>query len=270
MAVALDKHGFASEWHDIKIDKYEGYYPNMTDYHMHEYYEISLILSGNVNVLLNDKVESGATAKLVLLAPLTPHYIYCEPDLLYSRRNILFSAEYLNGFMSEWKKLSKVFLRGGAVLKLTDERCKTFYALVKQLENETEPLRKRLLLLYFLSLAADDMQEDGALLDIPMYITAALSFVSTHFAEKIVAAELAYRLGIGRTTLMTGFKKYTGTTLNEYLLRCRLKAAVELLQSGKNEQQTAEECGFTDACNLIRSFKRHFGITPKKYLKSIE
>lgn len=69
---------------------------------------------------------------------------------------------------------------------------------------------------------------------------------------------------------MTGFKKYTGTTLNEYLLRCRLKAAVELLQNGKNEQQTAEECGFTDACNLIRSFKRHFGITPKKYLKSIE
>lgn len=47
----------------------------MTDYHMHEYYEISLILSGNVNILLNDKVESCATAKLVLLAPLTSHYI---------------------------------------------------------------------------------------------------------------------------------------------------------------------------------------------------
>ncbi len=269
MLVALDKHGFKESWQDIKLDKYEGYYPNMTDYHMHEYYEISLILSGNVNVLLADKVVSSKGAKLVLLPPKASHYIYCEPDLLYSRRNILFDGDFVRENLPEWKTLSRIFGKNGTVLTLTEGQCDRYFSLVKQLETEESLFRKRLLLLFLLSLVSDNMQEQGVAFDIPPFVTEALSIISTNYKERIVAEELARKLKVGRTTLMTGFKKYTGTTLNEYLLRCRLKAAVELLQGGKNEQQTAEECGFGDACNLIRCFKRQFGKTPKKYIASI-
>lgn len=269
MSVTLDVHGFRELWQDITLDKYEGYYPNMTDYHMHEYYEISLIISGNVNVLLKDKAVSSQTAKLVLLPPLAPHYIYCEPDLLYSRRNVLFSGEFLRDNPNEWKMLSRIFGKNGVVLTIEEGQCETYLALVKQIEKEENLFRRRLLLLLFLSLISDNMQEQGVAFDIPEFVTEALSIISTGFKERIVAEDLAKRLKVGRTTLMTGFKKYTGTTLNEYLLRCRLKAAVEMLQNGKNEQQTAEECGFGDACNLIRCFKRQFSKTPKQYIKSI-
>ncbi len=66
---------------------------------------------------------------------------------------------------------------------------------------------------------------------------------------------------------MTEFKKYTGSTLNDYIIHCRLKNAVSLLYKGTAEQQIEEKCGFGDVSNLIRCFKRVYGTTPKKYLK---
>lgn len=57
MSVATAKYGFGDKWKNIWIDSYEGFYPNMSDYHMHEYFELSFIVSGNVNVLLTDSME---------------------------------------------------------------------------------------------------------------------------------------------------------------------------------------------------------------------
>ena len=105
---------------------------------------------------------------------------------------------------------------------------------------------------------------------LPEFVTDTLSYISAHYSQRIVAADLAQRLKIGRTTLMTGFKKHTGITINEYLTRCRLKHAVNMLQSGKLEQETAEVCGFSDTCNLIRCFKRVFGMPPRQYLASLD
>ena len=86
-------------------------------------------------------------------------------------------------------------------------------------------------------------------------------------AEKIVAAELAWHLNIGRTTLMTGFKSYTGNTLNDYLIRYRVKNALRMLRQGATTQETADACGFGDICSLIRGFKKCYGMTPKQYRK---
>ena len=72
--------GFNDEWKDIKIDKYRGYTPRMTDYHMHNYYEMSIIISGNVNVLLTNSIEHSSQSKIVLLRPYTPHYIFIIID----------------------------------------------------------------------------------------------------------------------------------------------------------------------------------------------
>lgn len=267
MSVALTKYGFGVQWSDIRTDFYEGYYPNMTDYHMHEYYEISLIISGNVNILLNDSMEHSTGSKVVLLRPFTPHYIYCEPDILYKRRNVLFSPDFISDYIPEWQELLSVFRENGSVLTLSEEKCAEYLRLIDSIEKENDRFRKKLILLYFISLIADNMQAESNFTELPIFVTKALSYISTHYSEKVVAADLAEKLGVGRTTLMSSFKKYTGTTLNEYLARCRLKNAVAELKKGRTVGETAEICGFTDAPNLIRCFKRHFGTTPVKYIK---
>jgi len=235
---------------------------------MHEFYEISIIISGNVNVLLKDTVESGSQPKVVLLRPFTPHYIYCEPNVLYNRTNIVFSADFLSLYVPECQNLLKVFPHNGCVSKITPEQAEKYTAIAKKIEKETSTFRKRILLLYLLSLISDEMQEKYDTFKVPQYITEALSYISKNYSKRIVAVELADHLGIGRTTFMTSFKKFTGVTLTEYINDCRLKNAILALQSGETVQKVAEECGFGDACNMIRCFKRSLGMTPKKYIKN--
>ena len=267
MPANIENFGFGAEWSDFYSDTYEGYRPNMSDYHMHGYYEISLILSGDVKVILPTRLQQGTQSRLVLTRPMTSHLIVCEPHLLYKRVNLYFSNEFLADYVPEWKQLLKVFGKNGRVLPLTEQETDIFLTLIENVRHERDIFRRRLLLLLFLSKANDLLQnEQEPLEELPTYVTGALTYLQEHYAEKIVASELAWRLGIGRTTLMTEFKHYTGSTLNNYLTRCRLKQAIRCLRAGQTEQNAAENCGFGDACNLIRAFRRHFGTTPGRYL----
>ena len=135
MSVALARFGYKTEWSDIQVDGYEGYLPQMTDYHMHEYYEISLILSGKVNVLLSDMVDGGTHARLVLMRPHTPHYITCEPELLYRRRNLVFSPHFLTDFLPEIQNLMRIFGKNGMILRLNEEKSERFLAIFEQIQQ---------------------------------------------------------------------------------------------------------------------------------------
>ena len=84
-----------------------------------------------------------------------------------------------------------------------------------------------------------------------------------------MAADLAWRLSIGRTTLMTAFRKHTGTTLSQYITRVRTKEAVRLLQQGISREDVAERVGLGNGSGLIRAFRTCYGMTPSQYLKFI-
>ena len=266
MPANIENFGFGTQWNDCYVDTYEGFASNMSDYHMHEYYEISLIVSGNVKVILPKTIQHGTQSRLVMTRPMTSHLMVCEPHLLYKRINLLFSNEYLADYVPEWKQLLRVFGKNGNVVLLTEQTTTLFFDIAEAIQKEDNAFRRRLLLLLLLSKISDLMENgDSSDEDLPSYVTGALSYLQEHYAEKIVAADLAWQLGVGRTTLMMGFKHYTGSTLNDYLTRYRLKQALHCLREKKTEQLTAECCGFGDACNLIRTFRHYFGVTPKQY-----
>ncbi|MEE0946476.1 MAG: AraC family transcriptional regulator [Acutalibacteraceae bacterium] len=266
MKTSVDNLLYRSVWKDIYTDTYEGFLPVMSDFHMHEYFEISIIISGNVNVLLKDSVERSSNCKVVFLKPYTPHYIYCEPDILYKRRNVLFSSEFIVNYVPEWEEICVVFKDNGAVCKIDEEQCKVYIDLAEQIETEKSYFRKRLLLLQLLSLMSDNIVQDGDFSKIPPYVSETLNYISNNYSKKILCDELANKFGVGRTTFMTGFKKYTGSTFNEFLNRTRLKYAISALEKGMTENEAAEQCGFGEASNFIRCCKRSVGMTPKKYI----
>ena len=269
MSADLKNYGYGVSWKDFYTDSYEGYRSRMSDYHMHSYYEISLIFSGNVKILFPDKMQSGEECRLVSSRPMTPHLILCEPDQLYSRVNMLFSNDYFLGIPSEWKHILGVFGKGGRVLILTKENATKLGELAEKIKNDSDPIRRRLRLLLFLSIATEIAGSYEECADeLPGFVTGTLSYLQEHYSEKIVAEKLAWELGIGRTTLMTAFKKYTGSTINEYLTDLRIKEANKLLKSGYTEQLTAEKCGFGDTSNMIRCFKKRFNMTPKQYVRA--
>lgn len=267
----IDDYGYRLRWSLCDVNYREGYVSTMVDFHTHEYYEISLILSGSVKILLPGQMEEGSGSRVVLTAPGTPHFISCGSDCLYRRLNLLFSHNFVAEYVPEWPRLASLFGENGAVITLYPEQSEQCAALIRRVQDERDPFRQRLIILYLLSLLDELAPKNASRAEkIPAYVTGALSYINEHYAEKIIAAELAWQLGVGRTTLMTAFKAYTGDTLHGYLTQYRLKKAIALLRAGATEQEAAEQCGFGDSFGLIRSFKRVFGTPPRRYLAEME
>lgn len=265
----LYDYGSQTNWKDVYVKYREGYYSPVADFHEHDYYEINFILSGNVKILLANQVEEGTQNRIVLTKPRTPHFVSCKPDTLYSRLYLVFTEEFIEDYVPEWKQLLRLFGEKGRIITVSPEQKEFCKLLIKRIQEEAKPFRQRILILYLLSYISEFAEDDDInLVSIPAYIIESLTFIDEHYAEKITAAELAQKLHIGRTTLMTAFKKYTGSTLNNYLIHCRLKKAIQLLNEGKTEQEAAEICGLSDSSGLIRCFKRSFGMTPKQYISS--
>lgn len=263
----LYDHGFGITWDHLRIEQRKGYYTSVADFHAHPFYEINLILSGNVKILLKDQVQDGTGSFIVLTKPQTPHFISCKPDVLYSRLYLSFSEEYIADYVPEWEQLRRVFGEKGRILPLSKEQTEFCRQKIEEIRQDGDPFRQRLLILGLLSHLSDlTAQKTSTSNATPAYIADTLSYLNLHYNEKIVANELAQLFFISRTTLMTAFKKYTGTTLGDYLAHLRLKKALLLLRQGNTQQDTAEQCGFCDSSAMIRCFKQHYGITPKQYL----
>lgn len=64
------------------------------------------------------------------------------------------------------------------------------------------------------------------------------------------------------------FKQTTGITPHQYVIRCRIERAKDLMRQGKLPlAEIATLVGFVDQSHLNRHFKRWVGVTPITYLK---
>lgn len=263
--------GFGEEWKNCLVRYREGDFASVSDFHEHEFYEVYLILSGHVHILLKDKMEQGDGPYLVLTGPGVSHYISCQPGVLHKRLYLLVSRQFLANYLPEWEQPAALFEKSGTIIKMGRKEAERCEAMIGKIGAEANQFRQRLLIFYLLSYLSEMVEEsDLDLQKNPRFIMEALSYINEHYSQKIVAERLAEKLYVSRTTFMTAFKKYTGSTLNHYILDLRIKKAIAKLSEGKTEQETAELCGFGDSSAMIRVFKRVYHMTPRQYVKTKE
>ena len=98
-----------------------------------------------------------------------------------------------------------------------------------------------------------------------------LSYVDSHYTDKITLDELSFLFNTNRTAFCKSFKAMTGTTLVSYVAEKKLNKIKELLrESKKSVSEISYELGFDSPAYLCRFFKKHTGITPKEYRKDGE
>ena len=250
------EHGYGESWENVHVYGREGY----------GFYEVNLILSGNVRILLSDRSVETNQSHLVLTAPGVPHFISCNPDTLYCRLYLCFSESFAENFGQPWLRFRRMFEGSGRVMAVTEAQCEICRQVIEAVGREEDLYRQQLLILYLLSHIFGSRKESAAeTLPVPSCVIGALSMIHRQYGQRLVADEMAKKLCVGRTTLMTAFKKHTGSTLNEYITGIRLKQACRALRQGCSVQAAAETCGFADAGAMIRIFRKQLGLTPGQY-----
>lgn len=97
----------------------------------------------------------------------------------------------------------------------------------------------------------------------------AIDYIQAHLTQDVSVEAIADYLGISRYYFCRLFKQSTGFSPHQYVIRCRVERAKQLLlQRKKSIADIAIACGFTHQSHLTRHFKRLLGVTPKTLLKS--
>lgn len=90
--------------------------------------------------------------------------------------------------------------------------------------------------------------------------------IESDLSSDLSLNNLASIFGVNSSYLSSLFKKETGVTLTEYVNKKRVERAKELLLSTNLQiQHISQRCGILDVNYFTKTFKKHTGLTPKKY-----
>jgi len=93
-----------------------------------------------------------------------------------------------------------------------------------------------------------------------------IDHIHKHYGEELDLGELAARAHVSQSQLERRFHQLLGTSPNEYVLRVRVNAGRELLETtDRTIADIALAVGFYDHSHFTRTFKRIMSCSPKQY-----
>jgi len=95
-----------------------------------------------------------------------------------------------------------------------------------------------------------------------------LDCIHSEYMHDLTIEKLAARLGLEHSYFSALFRKKMGISPKKYLLNYRMNMAISfMLENATSVSLAAYSVGYTDVCNFSKMFKRHFGLSPREYIK---
>ena len=100
-------------------------------------------------------------------------------------------------------------------------------------------------------------------------VTRAIDFVNRSYSREITLDDICREAYISKYHLCRSFRCAVGMTVMEYLLKTRISAAKNYLETTSYSiGEISEKCGFSSASYFSQIFKKTFGVTSRAYRKS--
>ena len=95
----------------------------------------------------------------------------------------------------------------------------------------------------------------------------AVRYIEENYAQPLSMQSVCDEIGISQTYLSRLFRKYSDTTFNVFLTRCRMEAAMKLLQEKPDLllRDVAACVGYDDSSYFTKVFHQYTGKTPSQF-----
>lgn len=246
----------------------------------HEFHEIYLSISGECRYMVEGKIFSLAPNDIVVVPAGCIHRPTMEDSPTSQKRVILWiRTNYLETLSSQQCQLTACFKQAekGHCFFLphtVHESTPILYCLHQLLMAQgkeafgndllCEGLIRQILVHLNRILLEEDPSATVKLEEHPL-VNRSISFIAEHLAEPISLDTIADSLFVSKYHLAHIFKKYTGTSIHQYIIYKRLALAKTLIAEGQPISTLHLSCGFHNYSNFFKAFKGNYGITPKQY-----
>lgn len=240
------------------------------DFTAHTYYEILFIKQGELDIRTPGCLYHSTDSALVIIPPNTIHCnVLTGASAVYTRYIFFFTEEFCAP-IPEIDILLSPFAKGLSVYPLQPLQKNQFLHSFDALFRDDTPLHARIRLQSILY----DIGKLGSTIPLEPdkrdYIPSVNAYISTHYAEKLVAEDIARMFGVSRTKLLTDYKNRMYYPLGNAIMRERIAHAKKYLREGRSVTETAELCGFSSDTHLRYCFRTIMNMTPSEYRKKGE
>lgn len=256
-------------------------------FHFHNGLEIIQIWSDDGLVLVEDSVYPMHKGRIYFFNAQDIHCTVPTDDSHYVRNKLTFSPLFMSGILKEMDQLFLLDIFSGNRKKITryidptEEYMQKFDELFRNITLECREKRisyttiVRAYLLEMLVLIHREISRVEKSISLATsssynHILNILDYINRHLTEGISFDALSSEIHLSRYHICHLFKKYTGMTLNQYIINRRISKAKKLLLTRKPVSEIALETGFSSFSLFTRTFKKITGTTPRTYRKISE
>ncbi|MFV0561086.1 MAG: AraC family transcriptional regulator [Enterococcus sp.] len=264
-------------------DEYEIYHvkdvvsQQKTQYHYHEHYEIHATLQGKATFYLEGKEFSIEPGTILLIHPKDVHRIMTQTTTVFERIYIFVTPAFLEEHSTKWSNLTACFNLVGnlrsKVLKIEPEKLAQLLAFA---DDKPDPLMygediqyEQQLLNYFIFLNRLTQEEHEVKATKAVQnsrVKQMMDYVAKHVANPLTLEEMEKNFFVSKYYITREFKKHTGFTFHQYVMKRKLFYAKQLLKEYQSANAVYEKCGFTSYTHFLKAFKREFKMTPKEFI----
>ncbi|MDY4670365.1 MAG: AraC family transcriptional regulator [Oliverpabstia sp.] len=239
--------------------------------HWHNRIELLYMISGALDIYLNDVHTIARPEQTVIILPNTIHcattsstgaeYYVIAFDPQNFCNNTIVSDDYIHSLLHQQIAFSPV-TDHPRITKVMKELTSLLSDTKKQHPLCSVSKIYELLGLFYQYCIVDASQirkPDERFKDVLLY-------VNGHFTEDISSKTLSRQFGYDESYFCRRFKEATGTSPTKYIRYLRLEKAQHLLHTtSENICDIALRCGFSDICYFSNCFKRQFGTSPSVF-----
>lgn len=253
--------------------------------HWHQEMEICYIKHGTGKYLINGIEYTFSQGDIFLISNDEIHLCYDDEDLIM--QVIMFDPNFLqNGiatpfdyeYIRPFAESSEYFCNK---LNADDYITAQLAEILLDIETEYVAMRKgytlmiKALLLKFLALiirhcfASDESSSKNTTSQkAAEKIRQIITYIDNHYSENINLKFISEHFDISKPYLCSAFKKLTGNSPIDFLIKKRIiESKILLSTSDKSILKISEECGFGSLSNFNHQFKTLVGYSPSEYRK---
>ena len=225
------------------------------------------------SIVCSEKVYPIKRGVLCFVGSQKYHYTMPDDPDTYERSKVFVSTEEfrkISAFFPNETNWSKMFTSDSLVYAEIGEadmaEVEGLFGEIDRYQKSSELFPIVLASCYMRLLAFIEENVKGSALGSQDFISRAIEYINRNITEDITVDDVCSAVHTSKYYFCRQFKKATGLTVANYILKTRIVMAKNMLLSENiTVGEVSEKCGFSSISYFCRVFKEDVGISPKQY-----